>query len=209
MKSLLSRFQQIVSELKKKDVAFAVAGGLAASLYRDQHRLTYDIDLAVAFSIPVVNLEEILEDLDLSVTRLTEADLKGGPQHLVRSRKSPLSIVVGRSDTGVGIDFLLPHLPWVDKAINRAANNQVDFGFGPIPTVTAEDLLLSKFYAVSSRSSRYKDLDDIQSIFRAQKTLDLPYLASEMRSLKVVAPKEIEEIPAVLKQISRELTKKM
>jgi hypothetical protein len=43
----------------------------------------------------------------------------------------------------------------------------------------------------------------------AQKTLDLPYLAAEMRSLEVGAPKEIEEIPGVLKQFSRELTIRM
>ena len=208
MTGLTKSFQLVTKELKNRKVQFIVAGGLAASLYREQPRLTDDIDLAVAFSVPVMELEEFLVTLNLSVTRFTEAELKGGPKQLIASKKSPISIVSGRATNQIGIDFLLPHLPWVSMALKRGESHQVDFGFGALATITVEDLLLAKFYAVTCRNLRYKDLDDIQSILKTQNELDLAYLVGQMRALKIPAPLQIVELPDIVRQISHEIVRR-
>jgi len=118
--NLSESLEQISKELLALNVEFAVAGGLAASLYRDQPRLTDDVDLAVAFSVPVVKLEAILTKLELSPTRVSEAQLKGGPKHLVKGKLSPIAILVGRAKDKIGIDLLLPNLSWVETALKRA-----------------------------------------------------------------------------------------
>jgi len=206
--NLSESLEQISKELLALNVEFAVAGGLAASLYRDQPRLTDDVDLAVAFSVPVVKLEAILTKLELSPTRVSEAQLKGGPKHLVKGKLSPIAILVGRAKDKIGIDLLLPNLSWVETALKRAKSHLTNFGFGPLPTLTAEDVLLAKFHSLTCNSQRFKDLDDIQSIFRAQNSLDLAYLTGQMTILKIPAPLQIEELPDAVRQASRAITKK-
>ena len=85
------------------------------------------------------------------------------------------------------MDILLPEMPWVESALRRGQANQVDFGFGAVPTLTLEDAVLSKLYALNRL--RAKDLDDLQSIFEADHEVDVPYLAGQMRRIGIVIPR--------------------
>ena len=104
-------------------------------------------------------------------------------------------MVVGRrSDEsgGEGVDLLLSTLPWVALAVDRAQDNPVDFGFGAVPALTVEDVVLSKLFALSALPLRAKDLDDLQSIYAAGPDLDLGYLSGQMRRFQLVIPREAE-----------------
>jgi hypothetical protein len=45
--SLEKLFKDAVAEMRSRDIPFAVAGGLAADLYRGEPRLTMDVDLVI------------------------------------------------------------------------------------------------------------------------------------------------------------------
>jgi hypothetical protein len=58
-------------------------------------------------------------------------------------------MVVGRrkgESAGEGVDILLPEIPWGEQAIVRTRNHEVDFGFGKVPVLTVEDVVLAKLY---------------------------------------------------------------
>ena len=104
-------------------------------------------------------------------------------------------MVVGRpadKASAEGVDILLPAIPWVTDAVRRAQANAVDFGFGAVPALTLEDIILAKLYALGAARLRAKDLDDLQSIFDAGHEVDLPYLAGQMRRFGVAIPRAAE-----------------
>lgn len=82
--------------------------------------------------------------------------------------------------------------------------NTVDFGFDQIPCLTREDLILAKLFAFAQRSDRFKDLDDLQSIFLAEAELDLSYLSDRMAELNIKIPEPIrKQVPKVLLKIKQ------
>lgn len=181
-----------VGELRRQQVTFAVAGGFAASLYRVQPRLTMDIDLGIladagAQKTAVV----IIEGLGLQANVVREADLAGAPQFAIRQQRTRPCVIVGRprgEPDAPGVDILLPAIPWVTDAVQRAQANAVDFGFGTVPTLTLEDILVAKLYALRAIPLRAKDLDDLQSIFAAGQAMDQAYLAGQIRRFQIVIP---------------------
>jgi hypothetical protein len=56
--------------------------------------------------------------------------------------------------------------------VRRAQANEVDFGFGRVPALTIEDVVLSKLYALMAARLRAKDLDARQSwgLFKSRVT---------------------------------------
>ncbi|NCC50633.1 MAG: hypothetical protein EOM20_05390 [Spartobacteria bacterium] len=203
--SLKSQFKSAVRELHKREVMFAVAGGLAADLYRHEPRLTMDVDLVILTEDKAPETAtSVLRAIGLGVGIVRQADLDGGPLFAIRRKSTPPCMVVGRAAGGEGVDILLPEIPWVSQAVLRAQDNLVDFGFGKIPALTAEDVIIAKLYTLRSAHMRAKDLDDLQSIFAADPEMDVPYLAGQIGRLGLTVPKAAKPfLPAeLLKTVS-------
>lgn len=183
-------FEQAVVELTKRKIPFAVAGGFAMGLYRGEPRLTMDVDFAVCTGMNHHKLAiAVVESLGLKFAVARKADLDGGPAFLIKSGKSKPCIIVGRvadSGSSMGVDLMLPELCWVEEAVARAQDNKVDFGFGPVPTLTREDAILSKLCAL--QKLRAKDLDDLQSIFETDSDVDHAYLSGQIKRYGVFIP---------------------
>ena len=166
--SLQDLFESAVHELKEQNIAFAVAGGFAANLYRADLRLTQDVDFVLLSSEKELEAAKaLIEKLGLKVGVVREAELAGGPLFAIKSKSTKPYIVGGRpadNPRGPGIDILLNTFPWVEEATLRAQDHQVDFGFGKLPTLTVEDVIIAKLWALQASQIRAKDLDDLQSI---------------------------------------------
>ena len=211
--SLESLFHSAVDALVEHEVTFAVAGGLAADLYRHEPRLTMDVDLAIATGPHVLRTARtILKSIGLVPGVAREADLAGGPLFAIRRNSTRACMVVGRPEGGTGgegVDILLPAIPWVTEAVTRAQDNRVDYGFGPVPVLTVEDVIVSKLYALSSAALRAKDLDDLQSIYEAEVEVDVAYLAGQMRRFEIVVPREAEPfLDHTILRISRDIARR-
>ena len=167
-----------------------------------------DVDFAIlAEGEHVKTAVSIVESLGLQAGVAREADLAGGPLFAIRRQSTEPCMIVGRppgNPSGAGVDILLPTMPWVESALVRAQANAVDFGFGPVPALTLEDVILSKLHAL--KRLRAKDLDDLQSIFEAQENIDIAYLAGQMRRFAVEIPRQaVPFLPDWLVQLSRDM----
>lgn len=204
---LANFFTRVVKHLKKEKIRFAVAGGLIASVYRSNERLTNDLDFLLLSTTKTQALaEKIVSDFKLKPVIIRKADLEGGPMFAIKRNNTTPYMICGRSKENksqIGLDFILPEMPWFQSALARAENNLIDFGIGNlVPALTVEDVILAKFYAVKNKPQRFQDLDDLQSIFTAGHDLDLAYLCEEMKYLGLIVPKELKQIaPTVLKKI--------
>ena len=189
--NLLFRMQQTVELFQSKQIRFALAGGLVASLYRNQPRATADIDFAVWLHDDAI-AKDILNTLGLLAHRLRKAQLEGGPAFAIKRENTPVYMLCGRaSGAEIGVDLILLSVPWVNSALDRAQANRVDFGFGGVPCLTVEDLLLSKLYAVNNQPTRFMDLDDIRSILESEVSVDWVYLRDQVRHLALTIPEAV------------------
>lgn len=207
--SLETLFRSAVCELRHRDVQFAVAGGFAADLYRMQPRVTMDVDLVVLTDAhPLETAVSVIEALGLHAGIARKADLDGGPLFAIRRHNTEPCMIVGRTEGtsgGEGVDILLPAIPWVRDAVLRAQSNLVDFGFGPVPVLSVEDVVLSKLYALRASPLRAKDLDDLQSIFEAGHELDTAYLAGRIQQFGIAIPAAAKPLlPKVLLKLARQ-----
>lgn len=192
-------FEAASKELNTFDCKFAVGGGLAADLYRKETRTTKDADfLFLAGGMELEKGRTLLKKLNLGVGEIKLHQLTRSPS--MNKKSKDVYILVGRSSADEpGVDLLLPPFPWFANAVRRAQSNLVDFGFGLVPTLTAEDIILAKLDA-----NRFKDLDDVQSIFEAKEALDIGYLEAEMDRLGFTFPPEIVQIvPKNLKRFAK------
>ena len=196
---LTELFRASLKELRASGAAFAIGGGFAADLYRKQPRGTNDIDyLFLADVGDLASGKELLKKLGLSAGEVKFHQLSRAPR--MNKKSQEVYILVGRiSDDDPGVDLLLQPFPWFQKALERAQSHLIDFGFGPTPTLTAEDLILAKLFA-----NRPKDVDDLISIFESGRPLDLAYLAGGMERLGFTLPSEtISLAPKALRVFSR------
>ena len=209
--SLETLFKAAATELDKRQISYAVAGGLAASLYRREPRLTMDVDFVILTpSDSAGTAVEVLKTIGLEVGIARRADLAGGPLFAIRRRNTEPCMVVGRDadhQDEEGVDILLPSIPWVGDAVLRAQDNRVDFGFGPVPAITLEDIILAKLYALAAGIPRPKDMDDLQSMYEANGDgVDTAYLAGQMRRFHLAVPATTEPfLPAALVALSRDV----
>jgi hypothetical protein len=200
-------FKSAVLRLRRDKVRFALAGGLIASIYRSEERLTSDLDfLLFSESRSLSCAEKIIRSFKLTPHIIRQADLEGGPMFAIKRKSTKPFMVCGRAregKTSIGLDFILPSFPWFEEALKRAEVNQIDFGLGkPVPALTVEDVIISKLYALKNNAHRFKDLDDLQSIFQVGHDLDMTYLSGQMMALQLVIPKELKLVaPAVLRKI--------
>lgn len=213
--SLESLFKDAVHQLEIRNIAFAVAGGLAASLYRQEPRMTMDVDLVIMVeSGGVATAVSVLQAIGLETGIARKADLAGGPMFAIRQKNTEACMVVGRAADQShewGVDILLPALPWAGDAVLRAQDNRIDFGFGAVPTLTLEDMILAKLYALSAGIPRPKDLDDLQSIYTANgEEVDTVYLAAQMRRFALVVPASAKPfLPAGLVTLARDIQRQI
>ena len=194
--SLRALFEAAVVELRERDVDFAVAGGFAADLYRHQPRLTMDVDLVILTPSDDVNTAvSVIEAIGLKAGVAREADLAGGPLFAKRKKTSAPCMVVGRlpgQPDAEGVDLLLRGLPWVEDAARRAQAHRVDFGFGLLPALTLEDIIVAKLWALRASPPRAKDLDDLQSILDGGHEFDVAYLSGQVARFKITVPAAAE-----------------
>jgi hypothetical protein len=203
--TLIAFFKNVSSLLIKKKIRFALAGGFVASYYRKYPRATNGLDFLFYLEQDAVGeAEKILSHFSLKPHSLRKADLEGGPMFAIKKRSTPVMIIAGRAENEIGLDFLLPTFPWFQKALERAENNKIDFGFGPIPSLTVEDLIISKLYALNNQSTRFMDLDDLKSIFQFQENMNLAYLVSQLSLLDIKIPKQLQTfVPKALKALTQ------
>lgn len=199
MKMNLADFlKKVARVLKKSGVEYALAGGLVASIYRENERTTKDLDfLILAEKDTQKTAASIIKSFKLEPHLIRKADLEGGPMFAIKRKSTTPLIVAGRAGNdknSIGLDFILPEMPWFGKAIERAMHNQIDFGFGPIPCLTKEDVIISKFYSLKNDKTRFNDLDDLKSIFLSGRELDLPYICGQMQALELPVPNELKGI---------------
>lgn len=205
-------FREIIAALKKEDVRYALAGGLVASVYRREERLTRDLDFLLwSEPNPQQKAIHIIRSFDLEPHLIRKADVEGGPLFAIKRKTTAPWIVAGRGkndSSKIGLDFILPAMPWFQQALDRAEHNTIDFGFGKLPCLTVEDVILSKFFSLKNDPSRFNDLDDLKSIFVANHPLDLAYLAGEMQRLSLSVPALLKDMaPKALHLVSKKKKK--
>lgn len=190
MISAIDQMYAAATLLDRRECKYAVAGGIAAAIYRTQPRATFDVDfLVIAKSNTEAVASDILIDLSLVPVFVKENTLTRQPA--MNKKRKPNVIIVGRDKDNpdeIGVDFLLPTLPWAEDALQRAEYNKIDFGKGALPTITVEDLIIAKIFA-----GRLKDLDDLESIFQANHPLDMPYLTGKIQQHELRLPLELRK----------------
>lgn len=193
----------LVPHLERFKGQYAVAGGLAASLYRERPRLTNDIDIALDTGGSDKSKSAAMSLLKELQLKPSLGWIAGGSAAL----GSPIALVIGHAEGdeyGASIDFLLPAFPWLAPALSRAQENMIDFGFAVLPTLTPEDLIIAKAFALSLEPNRFQDLDDLQSIFSNEQDLDRLFLVRELERLKLSLPTQLASIlPLSLKRLAR------
>ncbi len=199
-------FNSAVAQLQAKQIKFALAGGLSASLYRSDIRQTRDVDFIVAgdsIEQLVLKTTAIARDLGFEPVIGREAHFRGGKVRKSALAYSPPVVLVSRLPgdlTSLGLDFLFPSLRWVGPAVERAQNNLQTFGKVSIPCITPEDLIVAKLEAFSNNGTRLKDADDIANIMQNNPRLDLMRIGDAIKEyqitvsqlLKPALPKELQ-----------------
>ena len=173
--------------IQQTEFTFCICGGLAASLYRKNPRLTIDVDIAISVA-PEASAKDKAVAFFSEIGFATSFGWISAPHEGISGK---VSIVIGSDSiahNSATIDLILPVLPWVSAAVKRAQENILDFGFAKLPTITAEDLIISKIFSVTMDPTRYQDLDDIKQIIASGMNLDKQYIKHILDELKLHAP---------------------
>ena len=192
----LTLLKKAVKAFGKINCRYCLVGGHAASLYRSQERFTKDVDFALAGSSAKESLEcaeQCIKLIGLSpvVGFIPPTGAEGPRNSICMVTSQP-----GRGEIKGMIDILLPELPWVTAAVDRAQHNLIDLGFAHVPVITPEDLVIAKCYALRNAPDRFQDLDDIKEIFTQVQDLDWNYVREGLHSLSL-------KIPTPLKKFAR------
>ena len=206
--NLIDRLKIAAKKLNSMKLRYALAGGLAASIYRKQPRLTQDIDFAIlsaSYKRARAMADKILLSMDLK-------PILGWADQSRTKAKRNVAFVLGRprAESKAGaVDIILPCLPWVKRAVTRAQSNVIDFGGVLVPTLTPEDVIIAKAFALQSDPLRFQDLDDIKEILLGPTEIDLTYIVSEFERLSLVLPKELEgALPSFVVRVFRRVRRK-
>ncbi|MCC6953963.1 MAG: nucleotidyl transferase AbiEii/AbiGii toxin family protein, partial [Deltaproteobacteria bacterium] len=201
-----ARFFEALSLIQEAKLEYVLCGGLAASQYRDQPRLTADIDFIVRDEPKSrASARKIITTMGLKPHELRKADLDGGPLFAIEAKSTPVQVFVGRKPEdkrAIGIDFLLSNRLGAAQALTRGQNNLVDFGSTKVPMITIEDLIVAKLVA-----ARPKDVDDLVSIFSSHPDFDIPYLSGQLEELSILIPTQVQGVmPPALARFARKLS---
>lgn len=158
----------LAAVLDRRGLAWYVFGAQAAVIW-GRPRLTADVDVTVL--VPDSALDALLGDLSRSgfVLRVSEVG-----EFVRRTRVLPLV----HSGSHVPVDLVLAGPGLEEVFLQRA--RRVDLGGTAIPVISPEDLVVTKILA-----GRPKDIDDVQSVLRAQTgRLDLAWIREALRMLQ-------------------------
>lgn len=186
---IFSELKKVTNILEQYDNGWAICGGVAASIYRKSPRFTDDIDIALVDS-EKMSAEELATKV---VNKLGYEEIIGfipKPGEQYEQVKGLICCRSREKERFVGIDFLLPVFFWIPRAIKTAQKNRLDFGFANLPTVTPEDLIISKLVALAGTPDRPYDRDDILEIIDCQK-LDLDYLLKQIKEQEISVEQSI------------------
>lgn len=187
----LKLLKAAVENFEKDGVLYCLVGGHAASLYRSQERLTRDVDFAICADPPSdsqARAESVISALGL--TPMVGFIAPGASEPTRRSICMITSAPMTGESKGL-IDILLPDLPWVSKAVERAQHNRLNLGFAVVPVITPEDLIIAKCYSLRNSPDRFQDLDDLKEIFLSVEDLDRDYLEISLQGLGLVVPDQV------------------
>lgn len=186
--SPLQALKKMVAVLSEQPCHFCLIGGHAASLYRSQERFTRDVDFAIV-GIPRTSSRVIAENSIKQVgLRPMIGFIPAGPRESKRKGICLITSEPSESELTGLIDILLPELPWIPQAVDRAQSNLLDLGFAKVPVITPEDLIIAKCYALANAPDRFQDLDDLKCLFRDVTDLDSDYLKSRFAVLGLSIP---------------------
>ncbi|MCO6431018.1 MAG: nucleotidyl transferase AbiEii/AbiGii toxin family protein [Deltaproteobacteria bacterium] len=193
MRTPLQTLKRAVKAFEKSDCSYCLIGGHAASLYRKIERVTRDVDFAM-----VANTRAESRKLAESVIKQLGFQPVVGfiPPTPEEGKRKSVVLITSRPEKGSSkglIDILLPELPWIEDAVERAQHNRIDLGFSKVPVITPEDLIVAKCYALRNSAERFQDLDDLKEIFQAIKILDWPYLKSRLKQHRLSIPEPIQK----------------
>ena len=196
-KSFLALLKEASAELEERKITYAVVGGVAANYYKTASRLTPDVDFAIVTKSNSETLaREIIEKFGFTATSLRKAQLEGGPAFAIKNKSTPYQVVVGRipgDDEKIGLDILLPEMPWVPEAVDRAQKNVVSIARGlAVPVLIIEDVIISKLIAYNSKSTRVKDIEDLQAVLQNNKELNNSLIADEIKKYGLKIPKILQ-----------------
>ncbi len=191
---IFSELKKATGLLSKYEGQWAIAGGIAASIYRSKPRFTDDIDFAL---IDGENgtAAEIAEEV---ILKLGYQVYKGFVPHPLKNNQQILGLLCARTsehEKFVGLDFLLPEQFWIKDAVELAQSNKIDYGFADLATVTPEHLILAKISAVQSNPQRYQDLDDITEILKSV-DVDVAIINQMAESYGLTIKKEVSVLLA-------------
>jgi len=189
----LKTLKQAVAAFEKLGCKYCLVGGHAASLYRVQPRLTKDVDFAL-IADPLSDSRKLAQKVIKSMgLKPMLGFIPATPKE--KDRKAVCLVTsspLPNETTGL-IDILLPELPWLAQAVERAQHNKLDLGFKSVPVITPEDLILAKCYALNNSPDRFQDLDDLKEIFGYVRDLDLDYLRHNLTGLGLPIPELVRQ----------------
>lgn len=191
---LLDIINRISSVLQKEDCSFCLIGGHAASLYRSKERFTRDVDFAL-LARPRSHSEAV------AIRAIEALGMKPVAGFIPRKegerKRRSIALVTSQPRKGEltgEIDILLPELPWIVPAIERAQHNLIDLGFAKIPVITPEDLVIAKCYALANSPDRFQDLDDLKELFENVRELDRDYIQQGLKRCGVSIPAPLKKL---------------
>ena len=141
--------------LDDQGTSYAVVGAIAANLYRNQLRTTFDVDLLVWMP------DDAIESISRAAERRGwEVQYRHPEGSLLRMRHAELGAV----------DLIAVQMEYQETALQRATVHELAKGVR-VPALAIEDVLIHKLIA-----GRHRDLDDIAAILETGPALDTPYL---------------------------------
>jgi hypothetical protein len=198
----LKTLRQAVAAFERLGCKYCLIGGHAASLYRSQARVTSDVDFAL-IAEPLSDSRALAEKViqEIGLTPML-GFIPAGPKEKARKAVCMVTSRPPLHESKGIIDILLPELPWLPQAVERAQHNKIDLGFKVVPVITPEDLILAKCYALNNAPDRFQDLDDLKEIFGNVTDLDLDYVRHNLVELKLEIPQLLKEFaPAKLMKV--------
>ena len=209
MLTIKEQLQRAVEKLEERGIVYALAGGVAASIYGEE-RLTKNVDFVIGGKDKLSAIgKAILEELDLKASVVRQADLDGGPLFAIKRKNTEEMIIIGRDPQkqDPGVDFLLPTNRWAPQALSRAQQNAIDFEFRKIPTLTVEDVVICKMLS-GHKEDREQDIIDLRNIFRGNHDLDFSYVTARMKEFGATVPKNVEkDTPSEILDLSQRIAR--
>lgn len=166
--TLTSLLADLAAVLDRRSLAWYVFGAQAVVIW-GRPRLTADVDVTVL--VPDGVLDSLLADLSRAGFVLRVVDVG---DFVRRTRVLPLV----HSGSLLPVDLVLAG-PGIEEVFLQRAR-RVELGGTSIPVISPEDLVVTKILA-----GRPKDIDDVQSVLRAQAgQLDLAWIREALGMLQ-------------------------